>query len=85
MSEEDEPGRMIPIDESVPDTSRFQILFAPDGRCRIVLFADDAGEPRPIATLTLGAEDADEMGRTLTERRKAYTQTQASKKSGSTH
>ncbi|APX83801.1 hypothetical protein BV511_03080 [Methylorubrum extorquens] len=72
---------MIPIGDDVPDTARFQILFAPNGRCRIVLFADDAGEPQPIATLTLEAADADEMGRTLTQRREAYAQAETTKSS----
>jgi hypothetical protein len=46
-----------------------------------VLFADDAGEPQPIATLTLEAADADEMGRTLTQRREAHAQAETTKSS----
>lgn len=50
-----------------PDTGQFQVQFGPDGACRLVLIDErsQAGAPRILATLTLSADDMDELARML--------------------
>lgn len=82
MREMDEARERVPLTGTEPDTDRFQVLFAPDGSTRIVLFDDTAGTPRALATLTIGPEAADELGRVLTQRRQAHAAAQRGKRGG---
>lgn len=65
-----------------PITTRFQVLFGPDGAARIVLFADSAAEDRPIATLDLDAADGDLLARLLTTRRATYDEQRRNHEAG---
>lgn len=68
MANEDVPGEgAIPSDPHAPDTGLFQIQYGPNGACRIVLVDEGSPSslPRVIATLTLPAEEADELARML--------------------
>ncbi|MBY0259576.1 hypothetical protein [Methylobacterium sp.] len=57
-----------------PITTRFQVLFGPEGATRIVLFANTDAHDTPVATLYLNAEDGDLLARLLTTRRETYEQ-----------
>ena len=71
-----------PAGAQPPLTTRFQVLFGPDGAARIVLFADSAMEDRPIATLDLDAADGDLLARLLTTRRATYDEQRRNHEAG---
>ncbi|KQP34289.1 hypothetical protein ASF27_01630 [Methylobacterium sp. Leaf102] len=73
----DHPAPLAP-----PITTRFQVLFGPDGAARIVLFADTSAEDRPIATLDLDAADGDLLARLLTTRRATYDEQRRNHEAG---
>lgn len=65
-----------------PLTTRFQVLFGPNGAARIVLFADTDAEDRPLATLDLDATDGDLLARLLTTRRATYDEQRRNHEAG---
>ena len=70
------------VGEQPPITTRFQVLFGPEGAARIVLFADTNAEDRPIATLDLDAADGDLLARLLTTRRATYDEQRRNHEAG---
>lgn len=68
--------------DETPFTTRFQVLFGPEGAARIVLFANTDAHDTPLATLDLNAEDGDLLARLLTTRRETYEQQRRDQQTG---